>query len=460
MENALSWLVLVALVIGGAYIYLSSRASQSNQQASQSQKRLSQINTTLNHFADLAGKGIQTKLTAGDAPNIALKNGEHLLCVFSNTTLLEPRAVRTWRSAYGGPAIRVAKGLSFRFGQSRGVSESHDELRAIDTGTLLLTNERLVFIGSQRTSSNALKDIIDIEGRTDGVMIHRKGKQRIEGYQFSDAMQMNYQYDGQTLAAPMDGQLVKAGILEAITFQDPAVRSLVSSTNGDMLLAQGNVSEALQAYRESLDIREHLVKANPNDADSQRALAGCYERVGDALFKQGDHGEALKSYRRGLAVGERLAETHPGSAASQNVLLASYHGLGKALFAQGDHGGALKFYRKGVAVAEHLAEADPGSAASQRALVLYYDSVGDALKAQGNLGDALNSYRKGLTSGEGLAKADPSKTTTKSDLVISFEMGGAPQAQGDIPQNELRYAGGKIGGLSWSLKWDDLACAR
>ena len=324
----------------------------------------------------------------------------------------------------------------------------------------LLTNERLLFIGAQRTSSSDLKDIVDVEGLIDGLFVHREGKKRIEGYQFSDAMQMNYQYNGQTLAAPIDGRLVKVVILEAIAVQkDPNVRSVISMTNGDALLARGNIGEALLSYRESFELRQRSVKANPHDVSSQRDLAVCYKRIGDALLKQGDHGEALESYRRGVVVAERLAETDPGSAASRHVLLASYHGLGKALFAQGDHGGALKFYRKGVAVAEHLADTDPNNKASQRALLVSYDSVGDALKAQGNFADALDCYRKGAAMAVRLAET-ASNTTAKSDLVISFEMGDAPQAQADIPQNELRYAGGKIGGLSWSLKWDDLACAR
>jgi hypothetical protein len=133
MDNGFLWLVVVAVVIG-VLIYFGNRGKQ-QERLSQTQERLSQLITPLDHFADLAAKGIQIKLIAGEPPNIALRIGEHMLCVFPNTTLLEPRAVRTWLSNYGGASIRVAKGLSFRAGQSRGVSESHDEMRAIDLGT-------------------------------------------------------------------------------------------------------------------------------------------------------------------------------------------------------------------------------------------------------------------------------------------------------------------------------------
>jgi hypothetical protein len=170
----------------------------------------------LNHFADLTARNIQIKLIAGEVPNIALRKGEHVLCAFPKTTLLEPRAVRTWHSTYGGPTIRVARGLSFRFGQSHGVSESHDELRAIDRGTLLLTNERIVFIGTQRTTSVALQKLIDIEAFGDGLVVHREDKQKIEGYHLNGALQIDYQYNGQTLSVPVDERLIKFAIDDAV----------------------------------------------------------------------------------------------------------------------------------------------------------------------------------------------------------------------------------------------------
>ncbi len=61
----------------------------------------------------------------------------------------------------GGPTIRLARGLSFRLGasDSTGVSESEsfDELRQIDQGTLILTTKRLAFLGSLRTNSSSLE---------------------------------------------------------------------------------------------------------------------------------------------------------------------------------------------------------------------------------------------------------------------------------------------------------------
>jgi hypothetical protein len=52
-------------------------------------------------------------------------------------------------------------------------SESSDELRNIDEGTLVLTTKRLAFLGSLRTSNVKLDDIISVQSFADGVQIHR-----------------------------------------------------------------------------------------------------------------------------------------------------------------------------------------------------------------------------------------------------------------------------------------------
>ncbi|HEC82444.1 MAG TPA: hypothetical protein ENI53_00980 [Thermoplasmatales archaeon] len=83
---------------------------------------------------------------AGESP-IILKKGEELQLFLPDISLLEPRVVRT--GGYGGPSIRVAKGIYFRVGGFR--AESHEELKNIDQGTLTLTTKRLVFTGIKRT---------------------------------------------------------------------------------------------------------------------------------------------------------------------------------------------------------------------------------------------------------------------------------------------------------------------
>ena len=80
---------------------------------------------------------------------------------------------------------------------------------------------------------------------------------------------------------------------------------------GDVLMAQGNLAEALKSYRDGLVVADRLAKANPGNADWQRDLAICQGRVGVVLAKQGDASHALDMLQQGRAVVARLAEQSP-----------------------------------------------------------------------------------------------------------------------------------------------------
>ena len=78
-----------------------------------------------------------------------------------------------------------------------------------------------------------------------------------------------------------------------------------------MLVAQGNLTKALQAYRDSLAIAERLAKADPGNAGWQRDLSVSYNNVGDVLVAQGNLTKALQAYRDSLAIAERLHTCFP-----------------------------------------------------------------------------------------------------------------------------------------------------
>ena len=176
---------------------------------------------------------------------------------------------------------------------------------------------------------------------------------------------------------------------------------------GDVLVAQGNLPEALKSYRDSLAICDRLAKSDPGNAGWQRDLSVSYNKVGDVLVAQGNLPEALKSYRDSLAIADRLAKSDPGNAGWQRDLSVSYNKVGDVLVAQGNLPEALKSYRDGLAIADRLAKSDPGNAGWQRDLSVSFNKVGDVLVAQGNLPEALKSYRDGLAIADRLAKSRP-----------------------------------------------------
>ena len=68
-----------------------------------------------------------------------------------------------------------------------------------------------------------------------------------------------------------------------------------TSSVGDVLLAQGDLAEALKSYQGSLTIIARLAKADPANAGWQHDLSVSYAiKVGDALAAQDNLAEALK----------------------------------------------------------------------------------------------------------------------------------------------------------------------
>jgi len=83
------------------------------------------------------------------------------------TILKEPRSVRRYRSS--GIRFRVMKGVSV--GTSGGHAESHKEWRALDLGTLIITNKKIVFDGSKEDRSIPLNKILTVSPMLDSIEI-------------------------------------------------------------------------------------------------------------------------------------------------------------------------------------------------------------------------------------------------------------------------------------------------
>jgi tetratricopeptide (TPR) repeat protein len=88
-------------------------------------------------------------------------------------------------------------------------------------------------------------------------------------------------------------------------------RGALLSEIGDVLVAQGDLSGALQSYRASMAIRERLAEADPNNAGWQRDLSVSYERIGDLEEARGDIVAAIAAYEDSLPIARFLADRLP-----------------------------------------------------------------------------------------------------------------------------------------------------
>jgi hypothetical protein len=81
----------------------------------------------------------------------------------------------TKRINYSGPTgrIRIAKGLSWRVGSVSVRRVTHDEMRRLDSGTLYVTNKRLLFNGARTNVQTPFKKIIHFTQHKDGLQIEK-----------------------------------------------------------------------------------------------------------------------------------------------------------------------------------------------------------------------------------------------------------------------------------------------
>lgn len=103
---------------------------------------------------------------------VVLRQGE--MGIFQEaSTLYETRAYRL----YGGGGTRI-RGIYV----GGGASESHQRLREIDSGNLVLTNQRLIFNGSTENRAVILRDILSASAWSDSVEISSSRKQKNQIY--------------------------------------------------------------------------------------------------------------------------------------------------------------------------------------------------------------------------------------------------------------------------------------
>jgi tetratricopeptide (TPR) repeat protein len=185
---------------------------------------------------------------------------------------------------------------------------------------------------------------------------------------------------------------------------------------GDVLVAQGNLTEALHAYRDSLAIAERLAKADPGNAGWQRDLAASHGKVGDVLVDQGNLTEALHAYRDSLGIFERLTKADLGNAGWQRDLSVAYNKVGDVLFDQGNLTEALQAYRDSLAIRERLAKADPGNAGWQSDLAVSHAKWASVYERQGRTADAVVELTKGRDIMAARVGVAPDNAQWKKDL--------------------------------------------
>lgn len=130
--------------------------------------------------------GLAHRLVTGDSVStgLFLKNGE--IALWSGTAqLVEPRRPPGhYQGASQGMSFKIAKGVRYRVGATRGTFVPGDEVQSVvDSGSATVTNRRVVFTGGKATREWAYEKFVGMETSNDRslVLLHVSNRQKVSG---------------------------------------------------------------------------------------------------------------------------------------------------------------------------------------------------------------------------------------------------------------------------------------
>ncbi len=125
---------------------------------------------------------LQSSGLAPVAAPLVLKNSEHAYLAMPAT--LARMVTRThFVGGSGGFSIPIGHtGVRYRVGRFSGQPVHQQSLTRLDTGTFVVTNQRVAYVGRTKSASIPLAKLIHVEVYNDGLSIAREGKENPDFY--------------------------------------------------------------------------------------------------------------------------------------------------------------------------------------------------------------------------------------------------------------------------------------
>lgn len=144
-------------------------------------KRRKDIQTNLGFDA----LGLQADLIANGlrpvSANLVLKSKE-IAVASSPATLCRYKTRTQFVGGSHGFSIPLGHGFRYRVSSFRGHPIQTDVLAQLDVGTLVITNQRLVFLGTKRDVSTPAAKLLQVEPFSNGIGVSREGKEARDIY--------------------------------------------------------------------------------------------------------------------------------------------------------------------------------------------------------------------------------------------------------------------------------------
>jgi len=205
----------------------------------------------------------------------------------------------------------------------------------------------------------------------------------------------------------------------------------------DMLWVTGHPREALHYQMSIRDRMRAFIDHNPSNSEARRLLVTGEGRIGSVLEELGELSrawEVLQPANRGIiAIGVADAK----NVQIQRQEISGYNQVGELALKMGKFQEAIRDHRQAVAFSLSLIKIDPTNSDSRYRLANSYQALGNALAAGGNLKDAEENSRKGAEIRQSLMLADPTDARGRYALAKNLLGLGKIQAKRN-PDHALR----------------------
>jgi serine/threonine protein kinase/Flp pilus assembly protein TadD len=198
---------------------------------------------------------------------------------------------------------------------------------------------------------------------------------------------------------------------------------------GDIQQKLGESAAAKTAYDEAIARFGRLAARYPQQAELREELAICHVQRGN-LERAGQRlQEAQQDYERAGETFERLTEEHADNPAFIDQLAGCYHNLGLVFQETGQPQDAQINYDRALALFGRLAESLPGQPEYRQHLAACLNNRANLARQAGWLRDAELGHRQALELREKLARDDPDAPMHRQELAVSQHNLGVVLAQ-------------------------------
>lgn len=132
-------------------------------------------------IAKITQANILTNLQNGVMPvtqvqlPILMAKGESLLWAYNNVNYYQEKVHKEFVGRHHGVSFKIAKGVYYRVGQSKGTPVEHSYMNNEGVGTLFVTNKNLIFNSPTKSLKIPFSKLVGVTPYSDGLEVHKDG---------------------------------------------------------------------------------------------------------------------------------------------------------------------------------------------------------------------------------------------------------------------------------------------